>query len=97
AQVAACIGREFRYDLLAAVVPLDPAALQDALHQLAEAELVFREGTPPQASYLFKHALVRDAAYASLLKTRRQQLHGRIAGALEERFPNIAITQPELV
>jgi class 3 adenylate cyclase len=97
AQVAACIGREFGYELLAAVLPLDSTALHDALHALAQAELVFGEGTPPHANYLFKHALVRDAAYESLLKSRRQALHARIAGALEERFPDIASAQPELV
>jgi predicted ATPase len=97
AQVAACLGREFSYELLAAVAPLDAATLQDALHELTQAELVFGEGKPPDAKYLFKHALVRDAAYESLLKGRRQALHARIAAALEKRFLDIARAQPELV
>ena len=87
AQVAACIGREFTYPLLAAVSPLPEAELQAALDRLAAAELVFSRGTPPEASYAFKHALVRDAAHESLLKAQRQQLHARIARVLEERFP----------
>ena len=74
-QVGAVIGREFGYTLLAAVIPLDEAELQDALRRLARAELIFAQGAPPHASYIFKHALVRDAAYESLLKSRRKQLH----------------------
>jgi class 3 adenylate cyclase/predicted ATPase len=97
AQVAACIGREFGYELLAAVAPLDEAELQDALRQLAEAGLVFGQGVPPQASYVFKHALVRDAAYESLLKSKRQALHARIVGALQRMFHETAEMQPELV
>jgi class 3 adenylate cyclase/tetratricopeptide (TPR) repeat protein len=93
AQTAACIGREFGYELLAAVSPLAEAELGDALEQLVEAELVFRRGVPPDASYSFKHALVRDAAYESLLKAKRQQIHGRLFGALEES----ADIQPELL
>ena len=85
AQVAACIGREFTYSLLAALSPLPDAELHVALDRLAAAELVFSRGTPPEASYTFKHALVRDAAHESLLKVQRQQLHGRIARLLEER------------
>lgn len=83
AQTAACIGREFDYTLLAAILPLGDAALQDALTRLAQAELVFRHGTPPQSRYTFKHALVRDAAYESLLKSKRQEIHGRLTAALE--------------
>jgi len=83
AQTAACIGRDFDYALLAAVLPMGEAALRDALTQLAQAELVFRHGTPPQSRYTFKHALVRDAAYESLLRTRRQEIHGRLTAALE--------------
>jgi predicted ATPase len=67
------------------------------LEQLIRAELVFRRGTPPDATYTFKHALVQDAAYSTLLRTRRQQLHGRIAATLERQFPEIAATQPELM
>ena len=97
AQVGAAIGRQFSYELLAAVASLPDDRLQDALAQLAEVELVFRRGTPPQASYSFKHALVRDAAYASLLRSKRQQLHARIARALEERFPETVEAKPELL
>jgi len=97
AQTGAAIGREFAYDLLAAVVPMQDHALADALHQLVAAGLLFRHGQPPEARYLFKHALVRDAAYESLLRSRRQQLHTRIATVLAERFPDTAAAQPELV
>ena len=97
AQVAACIGREFGYSLLAALSPLPVAELHVALDKLAAAELVFSRGTPPEASYTFKHALVRDAAHESLLKVQRQQLHGRIARLLEERFPETVAAEPELL
>jgi class 3 adenylate cyclase/predicted ATPase len=83
AQIAACIGREFDHALLAAVADRPPVELTNALDKLATAELVFRRGTPPDACYTFKHALVRDAAYESLLKSRRQALHRRILDALE--------------
>jgi class 3 adenylate cyclase/tetratricopeptide (TPR) repeat protein len=96
-QIGAAIGREFSYSLLRAVVGRDETALKDALAQLEEAELVFRRGEPPEAVYSFKHALVRDAAYESLLKSRRQQLHGQIARTLEERFPDVVASQPEIV
>ena len=86
AQVAACIGREFSYKLLAAVSPMPEAELQSALNRLIAAELVFRRGTAHQTHYAFKHALVRDAAHESLLKSRRHQLHASIAKALEEQF-----------
>jgi class 3 adenylate cyclase/tetratricopeptide (TPR) repeat protein len=97
AQVAACIGREFAYPLLAAVSPTSEPELRAALDRLAAAELVFVRGVPPEASYTFKHALVRDAAYESLLKSRRRQLHAHIAAVLEERFPETAGTAPELL
>jgi class 3 adenylate cyclase/predicted ATPase len=97
AQAAACIGREFGYPLLAAVSPTPEPELRTALERLAAAELVFRRGEPPESSYAFKHALVRDAAYESLLKTQRQQLHARIARALEEHFPETAEAEPELL
>ena len=71
--------------------------LDDALARLVRAELVFRRGTPPDAEYTFKHALVQDAAYSTLLRGRRQQLHGRIATTLERQFPEIAAAQPELM
>jgi len=87
AQTGACIGREFSYELLAGVSPMPEAELTSALDQLTAAELVYRRGTPPDATYSFKHALVQDAAYASLLRSRRQQIHARIADVLERRFP----------
>lgn len=96
-QIGAAIGREFSYPLLHAVVGGDETSLQDSLAQLEQAELLFRRGSPPEATYSFKHALVQDAAYASLLKSRRQQLHGHIARAIEERCPDIVATQPEIV
>jgi predicted ATPase/class 3 adenylate cyclase len=97
AQIGAAIGREFSYELLAAVSLLRDNELQDALSRLVEAELVFCRGTPPGATYMFKHALVQDAAYQSLLKSKRHQLHSRIVQALEERFPQQAKARPELV
>ena len=97
AQVAACIGREFPYTLLAAVSPVPEAELQSALDRLTAAELIFRRGTPPETHYAFKHALVRDAAHESLLKSRRQQLHASIARALEEHFPETRDMEPELL
>jgi predicted ATPase/class 3 adenylate cyclase len=97
AQVAACIGREFTYPLLAAVSPLPDTEVQAALNRLVAAGLVFSRGTTPEASYAFKHALVRDAAHQTLLKAQRQQLHGRIARMLEERFPETVEIEPELL
>ena len=97
AQIGAVIGREFSYRLLAALSPLEEPALQEALSHLVSSELVFRRGTIPDASYSFKHAFVQDAAYASLLKSRRQQLHGAVATALRERFPELAQLQPEIL
>lgn len=84
AQLAATIGRQFSYDLLRAVSPWDDAHLQQGLRQLVEAELCYQRGVPPQANYQFKHALIRDAAYDSLLRSRRRQLHGQIARVLED-------------
>jgi len=97
AQIGACIGREFDHGLLAAVVSMPEAELAAALDRLVAAELVFRRGLPPAATYVFKHALVRDAAYESLLKRRRQELHARIATSIEALFPQFVETQPELV
>ena len=85
AQTAAVIGRAFDYATVAALSPLAEAELTEAMHRLVEAELVFRRGTPPDANYLFKHALVRDAAYESLLKARRLALHARLVEILERR------------
>ena len=97
AQLGAALGREFAYEVLAAVSPLGEPALHGALAQLAGAGLLFRHGQPPQARYRFKHALVQEAAYASLLKSRRQQLHTRIATVLEARFPTLGETEPEVL
>ena len=97
AQIGAVIGREFSHELLAAVSPLSEAELGEALDQLVASELVFRRGAPPEATYSFKHALVQDAAYQSLLKSKRQQLHARIAEVLEERLPRRGETEPEVL
>jgi predicted ATPase len=97
AQVASCVGREFGHGLLAVVAGLPEPDLELALERLVAAELVFRRGEPPEASYTFKHALVRDAAYASLLTSRRRELHARIAAAFEEGWPEVASAQPELL
>ena len=93
AQYAAVIGRQFSYPLLQTVSQLDDATLQRELGRLVEAEIVYQRGVPPQATYTFKHALIQDAAYASLLKSTRQQYHQRIAQALEAQFPETAETQ----
>src|SRR5262249_36389763 len=97
AQLGATIGRTFAYELLQAVAPLDEATLQHALRQLVEAELVYQRGVASQATYIFKHALIQEAAYQSLLKSTRQQYHQRIAQVLEVQFPETAGTQPELL
>ena len=97
AQLGATIGREFSYELLHAVSSLDNHLLQHGLQRLVETELVYQRGTPPHATYLFKHALIQDTAYQSLLKSRRQQLHQQIAQVLETQFPDIKDTQPELL
>jgi predicted ATPase len=97
AQVGAAIGREFSYGLIAAIAPMPWAQLDEALAQLTASGLAFRRGTPPDAIYTFKHALVQDAAYDSLLKSRRQELHGKIARVMEQRFPNIKTTEPEVL
>ena len=97
AQIGAVIGREFSHELLAAVAPISTNLLGEALEQLVNSELVFCRGAPPDATYSFKHALVQDAAYQSLLKSKRQQLHARIAEVLEARFPEVAKTSPELL
>ena len=97
AQSAACIGREFSHDLLGAVVAVDGDQFQDALDRLVESGLVFRRGTPPEATYTFKHALIQDLAHDSLLRSKRRALHDRIARVLEEKFPETANTTPELL
>jgi class 3 adenylate cyclase/predicted ATPase len=97
AQIGATIGREFSYELLREIAGREERDLRDALDQLTESELIFRRGSPPNATYIFKHALVQDAAYASLLKSRRQQLHADIAGTLMKLRQDLVETQPELV
>jgi class 3 adenylate cyclase len=97
AQLGATIGRTFSYQLLQAVTPLDETALQQGLRQLVEAELVYQRGVLPQTTYRFKHALIQEAAYQSLLRGVRQQYHQRIAQAMEAHFPEIVETQPELL
>ncbi|MSQ48324.1 MAG: hypothetical protein EXR78_08040 [Deltaproteobacteria bacterium] len=97
AQVGAMLGREFSYEIIQAVVPLGEETLQQALAQLVATELIYQRGVPPQATYIFKHALVQDAAYQSLLKSKRQQLHQRIAQVLEADFLDITEHRPELV
>ena len=96
AQIGAAIGREFSYALLRAVSRLPEDELQAALARLVASELVFQRGTPPDAVYTFKHALVQDAAHGSLLRSARQQLHAQIAEALETHSPELMDTQPEL-
>jgi class 3 adenylate cyclase/tetratricopeptide (TPR) repeat protein len=97
AQIGAAIGRDFSYTLLRCVAGRDDLSLSAALGQLEEAELLLRRGTPPDASYSFKHALVQEAAYESLLKSRRQLLHKQIGEVLRDKFPVIAETEPEVV
>jgi class 3 adenylate cyclase/tetratricopeptide (TPR) repeat protein len=97
AQLGAILGREFSYELLHTVSPLDEGSLQQGLRQLVEVELLYQRGLPPHATYLFKHALIQDTAYQSLLKSKRQQYHQQIAQVLEEQFPDTKETQPELV
>src|SRR5205085_9635625 len=97
AQIGAAIGREFPHELIAAVSPLAPMELDSTLAGLTASGLVSRRGTPPDATYSFKHALVQDAAYGTLLRSRRRQLHASIAKGLVERFPVIAESQPEVV
>ena len=97
AQIGAAIGREFSYELIAAVAPMPKAQLDDALGRLIESGLAFRRGTPPDAVYTFKHALVQDAAYDSLLKSRRQELHAKIARVIEVRFPHVQTAEPEVL
>jgi class 3 adenylate cyclase/tetratricopeptide (TPR) repeat protein len=97
AQIGAAIGRDFSYTLLRCVAGRDDLALSAALEQLEEAELLLRRGTPPEAQYSFKHALVQEAAYESLLKSRRQLLHKHIGQVLRDQFPHIAATEPEVI
>ncbi|WP_245329323.1 adenylate/guanylate cyclase domain-containing protein [Bradyrhizobium centrolobii] len=97
AQIGAAIGREFSYALLRYVAGRDDLTLSAALAQLEEAELLVRRGSPPEANYSFKHALVQEAAYESLLRSRRQVLHKHIGDALRDKFPLVAETEPEVL
>ena len=97
AQVGAVIGREFSYDLLQAVHRVPEAELQAALRELADAELLYVQGIAPEASYQFKHALVRDAAYEALLKSRRKELHQIVARTIDEQFPALKEAHPEVI
>ena len=97
AQLASVIGRTFFIELLAAVSEIDEASLQQGLDELLAAEIVYRRGLPPRARYIFKHALIQDAAYLSLLANQRQQVHQKIARVLKEQFPKVAETEPEVL
>jgi class 3 adenylate cyclase/tetratricopeptide (TPR) repeat protein len=97
AQLGSVLGREFAYDMISALAGLEEEMLQGGLGQLVADELLYQRGRPPRSRYLFKHALIQDAAYQSLLKRTRQQYHERAAKLLEDRFPEVASTQPELV
>jgi tetratricopeptide (TPR) repeat protein len=97
AQKGAVLGREFGYELLASLADLPDPQLREALDRLAGSGLLFARGRPPRSTYRFNHALVRDAAYGTLLRNRRQQLHARTAAILEEQFPDVTAAQPELL
>jgi class 3 adenylate cyclase/predicted ATPase len=97
AQIGAVIGRSFSRQLLAAVANLPEARLQEGIEQLAASELVFRSGMPPTETYTFKHALVHDAAYQSLLRAKRRRLHGQVGAAIEHHFPTLVESEPEIV
>src|SRR5262249_24045697 len=97
AQVGATLGREFSYELVLAVAAQNEASIQTDLHQLVSAGILFKSGDVPDATYRFKHALIQDAAYNSLLKATRQQYHQRTAKALLEVFPQEAVSGPEVV
>jgi class 3 adenylate cyclase len=95
AQTGACIGRAFHHRLIAGVIGANGTHLAEALQRLEDSEMVFREGIPPEATYRFKHALIQNTAYDSLLRTRRRKIHGTIALKLESDFPEIVTTEPE--
>jgi class 3 adenylate cyclase/tetratricopeptide (TPR) repeat protein len=97
AQIGAALGRSFSHELISAVAGMPEQQLDDALQQLVHAELIFQRGTPPDAEYTFKHALVQDAAYSTLLRGRRHALHARIAATLERQFPEIVAARPALL
>ena len=97
AQLGSILGREFAYEMLQAIASLETVALQDGLDRLVDAELLYQRGRRPNAKYVFKHALVQDAAYQSLLRRTRQYYHRQVGELLESRYPDIVRTQPELV
>ena len=97
AQIGAVIGRDFSYALLRAVAGMEDAPLQTALERLAEADILLVQGLPPESDYRFKHALIQDAAYENLLKSRRQVLHRRVAETLRDKFAATAAAEPELL
>jgi class 3 adenylate cyclase/predicted ATPase len=97
AQIGAALGRHFSHELISAVAAMPQPQLEDAMAQLVRAELIFRRGAPPDAEYTFKHALVQDAAYGTLLRGRRQALQARIAATLERQFPEIVAARPALL
>ncbi len=96
-QIGAVIGDEFTYELLHAIHPINEEDLQRALHNLADAELLYVRGIPPEATYLFKHALIRDAAYEALLKSRRRELHRQVADTIQKQFTPLAEAHPEVL
>ncbi len=97
AQIGSVIGREFSYELLSAVSSLPEPDLQASLARLSDAELIYARGLPPDATYQFKHALIQDAAYGALLKSRRRDLHAAVARAIEAKFPALAEAQPQIL
>jgi class 3 adenylate cyclase/predicted ATPase len=97
AQIGAVLGREFSYDLIRAAARLDDSTLQEGLRQLGVAEVLYQRGVPPEATYTFKHALLQDTAYESLVKSKRQQLHSQVAQVLQQQSPETVATHPELV
>jgi tetratricopeptide (TPR) repeat protein len=97
AQIAAALGRSFSHELISAVAGMERQKLDHALNQLVTTELIFRRGIPPDCEYTFKHALVQDATYSTLLRSQRQQIHGTIASTLEAKFPDIVTSQPALL
>jgi class 3 adenylate cyclase len=97
AQIAATLGREFSYSLVEAVADVDVPTLRNGLSQLTAAEIIYQRGAPPESSYTFKHALIQDTAYESQLKSRRRELHARIARVLLEQFPQRVVAEPAIV
>ena len=95
--IGAVLGRGFSYPLLLGIAGMEEAPLREALERLAEADILLVEGLPPEAEYRFKHALIQDAAYENLLKSRRQALHRRAAETLRDQFPERAAAQPEVL